>query len=166
MGNIRRVCAGCGMPFNSRCGCANFWACPIWPKGEPHPPPSHALGAREPGLSEAGRHAGVLKRASAGVLLEKCDDYVGYAPHLRDQVERRLLKSETIPQEEKIFSVFETPTRWISKCKAGTPVARGVPVCVMEDQHPFILGHQILWEGGDRDGIVSCRRDVQEPSTT
>ena len=30
----------------------------------------------------------------------------------------------------------------------------GVPVCILEDQYPFILGHTILWEGGDRDGIV------------
>jgi len=45
---------------------------------------------------------------------------------------------------------------------AGTPVELGVPVCVIEDQYPFILGHTILWEGGDRDGIVPCIQTLQE----
>ena len=37
-----------------------------------------------------------------------------------------------------------------------------VPVCVIEDQHPFILGHQIIWEGGDRDVIVPCIHSLQQ----
>jgi len=41
-----------------------------------------------------------------------------------------------------------------------------VPVCVIEDQYQFILGHQILWEGGDRDGIVSCIQTLQEHDPT
>jgi len=41
-------------------------------------------------------------------------------------------------------------------------VELGVPVCVIEDQHQFILGHTILWEGGDRDGIVPCIQTLQE----
>ena len=61
------------------------------------------------------------------------------------QVDRRLLRGETIPQEEKVF--FEEHTRWIQKGKAGVPVELGVPVCIIEDQ--FILDHKILWEGGD-----------------
>ncbi len=56
-----------------------------------------------------------LDTAYAGLLLEKSDAYVGYAHLLRDQVERRLLKGETIPQDKKIFSVFEPHTRWIAK---------------------------------------------------
>ena len=27
----------------------------------------------------------------------------------------------------------------------------GVPVCVLEDQHGFLLHHEILWHGGDTD---------------
>ncbi len=89
---------------------------------------------------------------------------MGSAHRLRDPVERRLLKGETIPQEKKIVSVFEPHTRWIAKGKAGTPVELGVPVCVIEDPYQFILGHQILWEGGDRDGIVPCVHALQAQS--
>ena len=77
-----------------------------------------------------------------------------------------MIHGETIPQEEKIVSVFEPHTRWISKGKAGTPVELGVPVCVIEDQYQFILRHQIIWEGGDRDVIVSCLRNLQAHDPT
>ncbi len=99
-----------------------------------------------------------LDTAYAGLLLEKSDAYVDYAHRLRDPVECRRLKGETIPQDEKIFSVFEPHTRWIAKGPdRRLPAPRwnfGVPVCILEDQYPFILGHTILSEGGDRDCIV------------
>ena len=50
------------------------------------------------------------------------------------------MKGEKIPHAQKVFSVFETHTRWVSKGKAGNPVELGVPVCVVEDQrrHPSV----------------------------
>ena len=44
---------------------------------------------------------------------------VSLGTRLEDQIVRRVLKGETIPASEKIFSVFEEHTRWISKGKAG-----------------------------------------------
>ena len=52
-----------------------------------------------------------------------------YLRHAQRQIDRRLLRGETIPNAEKVFSVFEDYTRWIAKGKAGTPVELGVPVC-------------------------------------
>ena len=69
-------------------------------------------------------------------------------PH---QVKQRLLRGETIPHDEKAFSIFENHTRWISKGKSGHPVELGVPACVLEDQYGFLLHYEILWEGGDTD---------------
>ena len=46
---------------------------------------------------------------------------------LQDQIRRRVLEGETIPHEEKQFSLFEPHTRWIMKGKAGRPVELGVP---------------------------------------
>ena len=78
-----------------------------------------------------------------------------------DQVERRLLKGETIAHDEKVFSIFEEHTRWVSKGKAGCAVELGVPVCVVEDQYQFILHHKILWEGSDTDIAVSVIKETQ-----
>ena len=43
-----------------------------------------------------------------------------------------------------MFSIFETCTWWISKGKAGTPVARGVPVCALEDISGFFLHREVM----------------------
>ena len=69
-----------------------------------------------------GRHAGHV--AERGVDALTCGSIEGLVAHARrqiDQVERRLLRGETIPHEEKVFSIFEEHTRWVSKGKAGTP---------------------------------------------
>ena len=90
--------------------------------------------------------------------------YVGHARRQMDQVERRLLKGETIAHEEKVFSIFEGHTRWVSKGKAGTPVELGVPVCVMEDQFQFILHHKILWSGSDVDLAAPMVEERRRPA--
>jgi hypothetical protein len=36
-----------------------------------------------------------------------------------DLLERRLLKGEKMPHSEKVFSLFEPHTKWLSKGKAG-----------------------------------------------
>ena len=87
--------------------------------------------------------------------------YVGHARRQMAQVERRLLKGETIAHEEKVFSIFEGHTRWVSQGKAGTPVELGVPVCVMEDQFQFILHHKILWSGSDVDLAAPMVQETQ-----
>ena len=106
---------------------------------------------------------GALAAAGAPALtLSRIDHYLGHAKRQIDQVERRLLKGETIPHEEKLFSIFEEHTRWIMKGKAGRPVELGVPVCLIEDQHGFILHHKILWTGGDVDVAVPMVTETQE----
>ncbi len=57
-----------------------------------------------------------------------------------------------IPHREKLFSIHEEHTRWISKGKAGVVAELGV--CVLKDPYPFILRHHILREAGDQDMIV------------
>ena len=64
-------------------------------------------------------------------------------------------------KDEKAFSIFESHTRWISKGKAGTPVELGVPVCVLEDNHGFILHHEVMWQGSDVDYAQPMIRETQ-----
>jgi len=66
------------------------------------------------------------------------------AKKLMDQVDRRVILDEVIKHEEKMFSVFEEHTEWISKGKAGVPVELGLRVCIMEDQYQFILHHRVM----------------------
>lgn len=74
----------------------------------------------------------------------KIEHYLVLAEKLMDQVDRRVILDEVIKHEEKIFSVFEEHTEWISKGKAGVPVELGLRVCIMEDQYQFILHHRVM----------------------
>ena len=48
-----------------------------------------------------------------GKAHDKVSHYLEYAQMLTNQVDRRLVQGEVIPQDEKIFSVHEPHTRWI-----------------------------------------------------
>lgn len=61
-----------------------------------------------------------------------------------DLVRRRLLEDETIPHSEKLFSIFEQHTEWISKGKRHKPFELGHNVLIATDQFHFILDHQVV----------------------
>ena len=50
---------------------------------------------------------------------------------------------------EKVFSLFQPHTEWISKGKAGVPVELGLRVCIMEDSHGFILHSMVCQKTTD-----------------
>jgi hypothetical protein len=60
-----------------------------------------------------------------------------------DLVDRRLLKGEKIPSGEKIYSIFEPHTEWISKGKQNKKVELGHRLLIATDQHHFILHHKV-----------------------
>ncbi len=60
-----------------------------------------------------------------------------------DLVKRRLLKGETIPHDEKLFSIFETYTEWIAKGKMRPNVEIGKKLFVTTDQFNLIVDYQI-----------------------
>jgi hypothetical protein len=97
---------------------------------------ARAKGARWE-LSRSGGHLLALARV-------ELDGYLADAERQIDQVTRRVLQGETIPHTEKVFSIFQPHTEWISKGKAGVPVELGLPVCIVEDQYRFILPHQVM----------------------
>ena len=66
---------------------------------------------------------------------ERLEDRLAMGVTLLDQVRERLLEGQQIPAQEKIYSVFEPHTRWISKGKAGCPQELGVPVAILEDRY-------------------------------
>ena len=79
-----------------------------------------------------------------------------------DQIDRRVLQGEVIPHGDKVFSIFERHTEWISKGKAGVLVELGVRVCVLEDQYQFVLQHQVMWQQTDDKVAVSMVAQAQQ----
>src|SRR6266542_1518192 len=78
------------------------------------------------------------------ISVRALDGYISHAERQIDQIRRRVLQGETIPHEEKVFSIFQPHTEWISKGKAGVPVELGLRVCVLEDRNGFILHHRVM----------------------
>jgi transposase, IS5 family len=71
-----------------------------------------------------------------------------------DLVERRILKGEQIPHEEKLFSVFETYTEWIKKGKMHPSVELGKKLAITTDQYGLIVNYQVMEGEQDRDIVV------------
>ena len=70
--------------------------------------------------------------------------YNNHAQRQMNQIERRVINGEMIPHEEKVFSIFQPHTEWISKGKAGVPVELGLKVCIVEDTQGYLLHHQVM----------------------
>jgi IS5 family transposase len=79
-----------------------------------------------------------------------------------DQIRRRVIEGEKIPHDEKVFSVFEEHTEWVSKGKAGVPVELGLRVCVVEDQFGFILHHRVMQKETDDKIAVDIVKEIQK----
>jgi len=54
------------------------------------------------------------------------------------------MQGEKIVHQDKIVSLFEPHTEWISKGKAGVSQELGLWVCILEDQYGFTLHHQVM----------------------
>jgi len=97
-------------------------------------------------------------------LLQKIEieSYIRHAERQIDQIGRRVIRGEVIPHAEKVFSLFEPHTEWISKGKAGVPVELGVKVCILEDQHQFILHHHVMEKQTDDQIAVSMIAEAKK----
>ena len=100
--------------------------------------------------------------SSNPLLLEKLNHYVAHAEVQMDQIRRRVLNEESIPHAEKVFSIFQPHTEWISKGKAGVPVELGLKVCIIEDQYRFILHHQVMENVTDSDIAISIIEETRK----
>jgi len=63
---------------------------------------------------------------------ENINHFVEHAVRQINQIERRVILGEAIPHHEKVFSIVEPHTEWVSKGKAGVPVELGLKVCIMD----------------------------------
>lgn len=94
--------------------------------------------------------------------LTPIEEYIRHAQRQIDQIRRRVLLDEKIPHAEKVFSIFEPHTEWISKGKAGVPQELGLKVCVLKDQNGFILHHRVMQEQTDDKVAVAMVQEAKD----
>ena len=93
--------------------------------------------------------------------IQEVERYIKHARRQIDQIQRRVIQDETIPHEEKVLSLFQEHTEWISKGKAGVPQELGLRVCVVNDNYGFILHHQVMEKLTDDKVTVSIVEATQ-----
>ena len=96
------------------------------------------------------------------VFVGDLDHYLAHAERQIEQIRRRVIQGEVIPHDEKVFSIFQPHTEWISKGKAGVPVELGLRVCVLEDRHRFILHHRVMVKETDDQVAVAMVTGAKE----
>ncbi|MEJ7679993.1 MAG: hypothetical protein WKG06_34835 [Segetibacter sp.] len=92
-------------------------------------------------------------------IIVMLEHYKKYLTKFTDQIERRLLKGEVIPAEEKIYSIFEEHTEWISKGKLNRKVELGHLVLITTDQYQFIADYKVMEKQKDAKQVSElCER--------
>ena len=66
-------------------------------------------------------------------------------------LDRRILKGEEIPHREKMFSIFEQYTEWITKGKMRPNVELGKKVAITTDHYHLIIDYQVMENQADSE---------------
>jgi len=105
-----------------------------------------------------------IETAEPGLIakINLIEGYISHAKRQINQIEQRLIADKTIAHKDKVFSLFEPHTEWISKGKAGVPVELGLKVCIVKDQFGFILHHQVMEHQTDDQIAVSIMKAAKE----
>jgi IS5 family transposase len=101
----------------------------------------------------------VAANLAAVVALKHYCDYVN---KFADQVERRLIKGEQIPAQEKVFSIFEPHTEWITKGKQNKKVELGHLLLITTDQHQFIVDYKVMEKQKDPSQVIPLLNRIQK----
>jgi len=119
----------------------------------------------------------ILERAKALLITEKTEGksvstasqaiaiqrWIELTEQVCDTANRRVLLGENVPNQDKLFSLFETHTQLYKRGKAGQPIQYGRLALVFEDGAGFI-SHYCLMDrsAGDADVILAETRKAQK----
>jgi IS5 family transposase len=92
-------------------------------------------------------------------LRNQIDHYCGLGGRVIHQARRRVLDGEQVPNEEKIFSIFETHTDLIKRGKVLKPVEFGHKVFIAESARGLITQYRVLDGNPTDDAHVQSSLD-------
>jgi transposase, IS5 family len=96
------------------------------------------------------------------VIILQLSHYCKYTGTFCDQIERRLIKGEIIATEEKVFSIFEPHTEWITKGKQNKKVELGLLTMITTDQHQFIVDYKVMEKERDQAQVEALLKRVDK----
>ena len=100
-----------------------------------------------------------LNDAAPRLQWDKLETFLARTQQVCDTARRRVVQNEKVPNEEKLFSMFEPHTQLYKRGKAGEPVQFGRLTLVYEDAAGFLVHHCVLpRDRHDRDVVVEQTR--------
>ena len=88
--------------------------------------------------------------------------YVDLTAKVCSTARRRVLEGETVPNEDKIFSIFEPHTELIKRGKQPLPIQYGHNVWVVEDAVGFVVDYGVVANGVlDQDVVLPIMTKLQ-----
>jgi transposase, IS5 family len=123
-------------------------------------------------LLQRGRQLAALLQAPANLSLldptcgagaQELLHYVDLTAQVCATARRRVLLGETVPNADKIFSIFEPHTELIQRGKQPNPIQFGHNTLVIEDAVGFVVWYEVLGKGVlDQDRAVPVMRELQK----
>ena len=85
-----------------------------------------------------------IAQSAAEELRRQIDHYCGLGERVIDQARRRVLLGEQVPNDEKVYSIFEPHTDLIKRGKVLTPMEFGHKVFLAESAQGLITQYDVL----------------------
>lgn len=83
------------------------------------------------------------------IIVLQLDAFIQLLDKHIDLLERRVLKGETIPHQEKLFSIFEQYTEWVTKGKMRPNIELGKKVSITTDQYHLVVDYYVMENESD-----------------
>jgi hypothetical protein len=96
------------------------------------------------------------------LIMLALERYMDFLDKHIDLLERRVIKGEQIPHEEKMFSIFEEYTEWIKKGKLHPNVELGKKLAITTDQYNLIVDYRIMENQSDSEMVKPIAEDLIE----
>ncbi len=86
---------------------------------------------------------GVWAHAEAEALVEELAHFHALGERIVDQARRRVLHGESVPNEEKLFSLFEPHSELLKRGKAGKAIEFGHMIQIQQVAEKFITEYEV-----------------------
>lgn len=105
----------------------------------------------------------IIAESPATILaLTGLQHYKNYVVKHIDLVRRRLIQGEVIPAADKIYSIFEPHTEWVTKGKLNKRVELGHLLLITTDQHHFIVDYKVMESEKDPSQVAPLTERLQQ----
>ena len=97
----------------------------------------------------------VMGNATAEALVVEMDHYRSLGHHVVNQACRRVLKGEQVPNDEKLFSIFEPHTELLKRGKQGKSIEFGHMIQIRQVASKFITEFDVFEKKPNENKLVN-----------